>query len=83
MKQTGTDFNRPYAKELLGSDKVTHYAYPREELISHKMFPYFVFDGGAFNFANDRLGTTDGDDILDLTMSGKLFDVFTLDGRFN
>lgn len=83
MKKTGSQFTKPFFKEIFGSERTVYYAYPREELLSEPIFPYFVFDGGAFNFANDRFGTADGDRIRDLTVSGKLFDVFSLDGQFN
>lgn len=78
MKKTGSQFTKPFFKEIFGSERTVYYAYPREELLSDPIFPYFVFDGGAFNFANDRFGTADGDRIRELTVTGKLFDAFCL-----
>ncbi|MBQ7901568.1 MAG: heparinase II/III family protein, partial [Clostridia bacterium] len=83
MRKTGNDYIKPFAKEIFGAENVGYYPYPREELIKHPIFPYFVFDGGAFNLLNDRIGTADGDDILELTISGKLFEIFEHKGKFN
>lgn len=83
MVKTGNEFVKPYAKELFGKENVGFYPYPREELVKQPIFPYFILDGGAFNLMNDRFGTACGDDILDLTLSGKLFDIFRTDGVFN
>ena len=83
MKQTGNDYIKPYAKEFFGVENICHYPYMREELVKNKIFPYFVLDGGAFNIMNDRLGTTDSDKILELTLSGKLFEMFRHKGAFN
>ena len=76
MLQTGTAYIKPFGESIFGKQTVTNYAYPREELIREPIFPYFVLDGGAFNFANDRFGTVNGDDILSLTCSGALFKEF-------
>ncbi len=76
-------FKKPYAKEIFGEEQSSYYAYSRETLKNEPIFPYFVFDGGAFHFANDRLGTTNSDELLELTMSGKLFDIFKRHGQFN
>lgn len=83
MNSTGNDYVKPYAKEIFGVVNKGYYPYSREELVKQPIFPYFVLDGGAFNFMNDNFGTADGDDILELTLSGKLFDVFKLNGKFN
>ncbi len=83
MNKTGNDYVKPYAKEIFGVVNTAYYPYPREELVKQPIFPYFILDGGAFNFMNDRFGTVDGDDILELTLSGKLFDIFKLKGEFN
>ncbi len=83
MKRTGSDYIKPYAKEIFGVENVGYYPYPREELIKQPIFPYFILDGGAFNLLNDRYGTTGGDEILELTMSGKLFEIFKYKGEFN
>lgn len=83
MKKTGNDYIKPYAKELFGVENVGFYPYPREELVKQPIFPYFVLDGGAFNLMNDKFGTANGDDILELTLSGKLFDIFTFKGKFS
>ena len=83
MKRTGNDYIKPYAKEIFGIENIGYYPYPREELIKQPIFPYFVLDGGAFNLMNDRFGMTGGDEILELTMSGKLFDIFRYKGEFN
>lgn len=83
MKRVGNDYIKPYAKEIFGVENVGYYPYPREELIKQPIFPYFVLDGGAFNLMNDRLGVTGGDEILELTMSGKLFEIFRHKGEFN
>ena len=83
MKKSGCDYIKPFAKEIFGKENVGYYPYPREELIKQPIFPYFVLDGGAFNIMNDRLGATGGDEILELTLSGKLFDIFKLKGEFN
>ena len=76
MLQTGTAYTKPFGESIFAKQTVTNYAYPREELIREPIFPYFVLDGGAFNFANDRFGTVNGDDILSLTCSGTLFKEF-------
>lgn len=78
MNKTGCRFDKPFSKEIFGSERGVFYAYPREQLISEPIFPYFVLDGGAFNFANDRFGTADGGGIRELTVTGKLFDAFCL-----
>ena len=83
IKQTGTEFKKPFGKELFGTENVAYYPYPREKLIAEPIFPYFVLDGGAFNLMNDRFGSADGDHILELTCSGKLFEEFTYQGKFN
>lgn len=83
MKRTGNDYTKPYAKEIFGVENMCCYPYPREELIKQSVFPYFVLDGGSFNLLNDRFGTAEGDRILELTMSGELFDVFRHKGEFN
>ena len=83
MKKTGNEYKKPFAKEIFGVENTGYYPYPREELIKQPIFPYFVLDGGAFNLMNDRFGTTDGDEILELTLSGKLFEIFRYKGEFN
>ena len=83
MMQTGTEYRKPFGKEIFGREAAAHYAYPRENLIAEPIFPYFVLDGGAFNLANDRFGTADGDDLLALTRSGKLFEEFRLGSPYN
>ena len=83
MKKTGSDYIKPFAKEIFGVENEGFYPYPREELIKQPIFPYFVLDGGAFNLMKDRFGTTDGDEILELTLSGKLFEIFKTKGEFN
>ena len=83
MKKTGSDYIKPFAKEIFGVENVGYYPYPREELIKQPIFPYFVLDGGAFNLMNDKFGSTNGDDILELTLSGELFEIFKLKGEFN
>lgn len=83
MKKTGTEYTKPFGKELFGTETIVHYPYPREQLIAEPIFPYFVLDGGACNLMNDRFGTANGDDILALTYSGKLFEEFTHNGKFN
>ncbi|MBQ2967113.1 MAG: heparinase II/III family protein [Clostridia bacterium] len=83
MKRTGADYIKPFAKEIFGTENVGFYPYPREELIKQPIFPYFVLDGGAFNLMKDRFGTADGDKILELTLSGDLFEIFKYKGEFN
>lgn len=83
MKKTGSDYIKPFAKEIFGVENVGYYPYPREELIKQPIFPYFILDGGAFNLMNDKFGSTNGDDILELTLSGELFEIFKLKGEFN
>lgn len=83
MKQSGNDYTKPFASEIFGVENICRYPYPREELIKHPIFPYFILDGGAFNLLNDRFGTTAGDAILELTMSGQLFDIFKHKGEFD
>ncbi|MBQ9084873.1 MAG: heparinase II/III family protein [Clostridia bacterium] len=83
MKISGTLFTKPYADSLFGVQNQCHYTYPREILIKEKIFPYLVLDGGASQLAYDRFGGIDGDHLLELTMSGKLFDEFRKDGVFN
>lgn len=83
MSITGTQFKKPYCKDFFGKEMEAHYAYPAEKLSDEPIFPYFVFDGGAFNFINDRLGVADADSLLEKTMSGELFDLFKLHGEFN
>ena len=50
MIQTGTEYRKPYGKEVFGRETVSHYAYPREKLIAEPIFPYLVLDGGAYHF---------------------------------
>ncbi len=83
MLKSGTEYIKPYSKEIFGKETVVHYAYSREKLINDDIFPYLVLDGGAFQLANDRFGATNGDELLELTMSGKLFDEFRFKGEFN
>ncbi len=83
MKKFGSDYIKPYAKEIFGKENIGYYPYPREELIKQPIFPYFVLDGGAHNLMNDKFGSVDGDHILNLTMSGELFEIFKLKGKFN
>lgn len=83
MLHTGCEFDRPYASEIFGETRRVFYIYPREALMEEPIFPYFVLDGGAHNFAKDILGTANGDDIRELTMSGRLFDAFTFRGKFS
>ncbi len=83
MKKAGNEYIKPFAKEIFGKENVSYYPYPIEELIKQPIFPYFILDGGAFNIMNDRFGTAGGDEILELTLSGKLFDIFKLGGKFN
>lgn len=83
MKKTGTEFKKPYGREIFGKEQVVHYPYPRERIIPEPIFPYLVFDGGASNFANDRFGTVNSDELLRLTMSGELFSEFSSGGEFN
>ncbi|MBQ7399031.1 MAG: heparinase II/III family protein [Clostridia bacterium] len=82
MKKTGNDYIKPFAKEIFGVENVGFYPYPREELVKQSIFPYFVLDGGAYNLMKDRFGTADGDEILELTLSGKLFEIFKFKGEF-
>lgn len=63
MLHTGCEFDRPYASEIFGETRCVFYIYPREALMEEPIFPYFVLDGGAHNFAKDILGTANGDDI--------------------
>lgn len=81
--KTGVVFRKQYGDEIFGKQINVNYIYPREKLTAEPIFPYFVLDGGAFNFANDRFGTVNSDELLELTMSGKLFDEFKLNGVFN
>ncbi len=83
MKKSETLFIKPYSKELFCVESQCHYAYPRENLIKDNIFPFLVFDGGASLMCYDRFGTIDGDHLLELTMSGRLFDEFKKDGVFN
>ena len=83
MKRTGNDYTKPYAKEIFGIENTCYYPYPREELVKNPVFPYFVLDGGSFNLLNDRFGGADGERILEMTMSGELFDIFRHKGEFN
>ncbi|MBQ7039270.1 MAG: heparinase II/III family protein, partial [Clostridia bacterium] len=74
---------KPYSKEIFGTENAGYYPYPREELIKQPIFPYFVLDGGAYNLMKDKFGTADGDKILELTLSGELFEIFKHKGKFN
>lgn len=80
MKKTdkkNIGFHKPFAKELLGMESTPSYIYPRDFLKTEPIFPYFILDGGAFNFANDRFGSASSETILSLTMSDCIFDEFT------
>lgn len=77
------NFKKPFSKELYGKEFDGYYPYPAEELAKHSVFPYLILDGGSFNLMNDRFGTANGDDILKLTLNGKLFDIFRTKGEFN
>ncbi len=70
-------FYKPYLE-----GKTVYFPYSREDLVKRPIFPTTVFDGGAFFFANDYLGTTDGDELLDKIMDGSLFEYWKRDGSF-
>lgn len=72
--------NNEFYKPYLNGEKV-FYAYNREDLIRRPVFPTIVFDGGAFFFANDKFGTTDGDFFLEKIMDGSIFDYWKRDGK--
>ena len=76
MKTRGTEYVKPYSKEIFGTENLTHYAYPEDALKESKIFPFLVLDGGAAQLLLDRFGTVDGDELLRLTMSGELFREF-------
>lgn len=83
MKRHGTEYTKPYATEIFGQRRVTHYAYPREELMGEDIFPYLVLDGGASQLMLDRFGSNSGERMLELTMSGELFHEFQNGGEYN
>lgn len=60
-----------------------HFAYPREELLTNPIFPYYILDGGAHNFAREHFGAADSDTFLELTLSGKLFEDWTGENGFD
>ncbi len=76
MKTKGTEYIKPYSREIFGTENLTHYAYPEDALRERRIFPFFVLDGGAAQLLLDRFGTIDSDELLRLTMSGELFREF-------
>ncbi len=60
-------FYKPYI------DGKEFFPYSREDMCKRPIFPTEVLDGGAFFFANDALGATDGDAMLEKIMSGEIF----------
>lgn len=91
MTTTGTVFTRPYSSELLRALKQdVNYIYPRQELVSEPIFPYFILDGGAFNLVADRFpyviddnGSVNSDKMLELIENDKLFEEFRHGGKYN
>lgn len=81
--KNGTAYQKPFGREIFGRETVVQYIYPREEMAKEEIFPYFVMDGGAFNFANDVFGQVDGRDLLEKVMSDELFEVFRNGSDFN
>ncbi len=90
MTKTGTVFTRPFSRELLGAEKAeVNYMYPREELISEPILPYFVLDGGAFNLTADRFpylieedGSVNSDRMLELIENDRLFEEFRYGSKY-
>ena len=70
-----SEFRKPYLAEIYGVPaKQRRFVYSRETLTENDIFPFYVLDGGAFFFMNEIFGTTKSSDLLELTMSGKIFD---------
>jgi hypothetical protein len=47
-------FIKPFEQEVFGKQTLVTFPYPREDMYSDSIFPYLVFDGGAFFFLNDK-----------------------------
>lgn len=71
---------KPYIEEIgVPRPAWFHYA----EAAKEPVFPYFVMDGGAFLFMNDRFNIQDGDQLLELIMNEKFFNLWQRNGRFD
>ena len=63
-------YKKPYIEEI-GAPREAWFHYAGA--VNEPVFPYFVMDGGAFLFMNDRLGIADGDQLLEKVMDGSFF----------
>ncbi len=72
-----------YKPHLAGQKKEVFFPYSRKKLCERPIFPTYVWDGGAFFFANDQFGTADGDELLKLIVSGRIFDYWKRDGELD
>ena len=73
-------YQKPYIEEI-GAPREAWFHYAGA--VNEPVFPYFVMDGGAFLFMNDRLGIADGDQLLEKVMDGSFFALWQKDGRFD
>lgn len=71
-------FKKPYLDQT-----PVYFPYTVEKLCEGPIFPSIVFDGGAFFFANDALGTVNGDELLEKIMSGEIFSYWYREGEFD
>ncbi len=76
-------FIKPFEQEVFGKQTLVTFPYPREDMYSDSIFPYLVFDGGAFFFLNDRLNAQDSDRLMTLLEQGKLFEPWSQNGEFD
>lgn len=72
-------FYKPY----MNSTEKVYFPYTREKLTEKPIFPAYVYDGGAFLFINDAFDAADSDKLLELIMSGELFDYWKFKGKFD
>lgn len=74
-------FYKPYVES--NDFPPARFPYTREKLLERPIFPTYIFDGGASFFMLDVFKTNNSDDILELILSGKLFEYYTFEGKFD
>lgn len=72
-------YYKPYLEK-----KKAYFPYTRESLLERPIFPTYVLDTGSFLCCNDLFGcAADSDAMIELIMSGKLFEYYEYDGKFD
>ncbi|MBE6688318.1 MAG: hypothetical protein E7588_03450 [Ruminococcaceae bacterium] len=72
-------FKKPY----FPSDKTVRFPYTREQLSQRPIFPTLVMDGGGHFFLKQTFGVSNGDEILQKTLDGSIFEFYKTDGVFD